>query len=141
MRLYVIRHAQVRIRPDLPASQWHLAPEGRAATEALAHRLPAGALRAIHHSPEPKAAETARLLAAAVGCGCRVAPALAEARLGGGYLPSAAFEGRVAAYLAGAAGRRTNLTSGHRRAWLGASGTWWRPIQGGTRRSSRMGGS
>jgi hypothetical protein len=37
VRLYLVCHAAVTVRPDQPASQWHLSPQGRVATEAFAH--------------------------------------------------------------------------------------------------------
>ena len=67
MRLYLVRHAAVTVRPDVPAEQWHLSPEGRAGAIALADDpcWPNAAL--VYTSPEPKAVATAQRIAARHG--------------------------------------------------------------------------
>ena len=89
MRLYLVRHAAVTVRPDLPGPQWHLSPEGRAAAGALAGEPYWAQLRALHTSPEPKAVATAQRLAARHGRPIRIEPDLREvenrAWVGEGY--------------------------------------------------------
>jgi broad specificity phosphatase PhoE len=63
--LLFVRHAQVVLRRDVPASTWELSDDGRAAAEELALRLPA-APRVVT-SPEPKALATAEPIARANG--------------------------------------------------------------------------
>ncbi len=36
MKLYLVRHAGVTVRPALPSALWHLSLEGRAAADVLA---------------------------------------------------------------------------------------------------------
>lgn len=67
MRLYLVRHAAVTVRPEQQPSQWRLSPEGRAATDALAGEPYWAGLRGLHTSPEPKAAATAQRIAARHG--------------------------------------------------------------------------
>jgi broad specificity phosphatase PhoE len=64
-RLYLVRHALVAPRADVPAPEWELTREGRAAAEELAARLPPVAR--VVSSPEPKAADTAAPIARASG--------------------------------------------------------------------------
>jgi broad specificity phosphatase PhoE len=60
--LHLVRHGRPVVRPDTPAAEWELDPEGYPAIEGLrrSSRLPEGA--AWYSSPEPKALETARRL-------------------------------------------------------------------------------
>jgi len=53
----LVRHAAVVVDPAVPASEWRLSDEGRAAARSLMLVGDAGAVT----SPEPKAAETAAL--------------------------------------------------------------------------------
>ena len=64
MRLHLVRHAAVTVRPNAPGPQWHLSPEGRAAAETLGEEPHWAELRGLHTSPEPKAVATAQRLAA-----------------------------------------------------------------------------
>jgi broad specificity phosphatase PhoE len=89
LRLYLVRHAAVTVRPDLPGRQWHLSPEGRAAAGALANEPYWAEVCALHTSPEPKAVATAQRLAAGYGRPIRIEPDLREvenrAWVGEGY--------------------------------------------------------
>ncbi len=78
MRLHLVRHAAVTVRPDRSASQWYLSPEGRAAAEALADEPRWANLRGLHTSPEPKAVATAQRIAARHGLPIRIEPDLRE---------------------------------------------------------------
>jgi len=88
VRLYLVRHAAVAVREDRPSSQWYLSPEGRAAAEALAGESYWAEVRAIHCSPEPKAAGTAQRIAAPHGLAVYSEPDLREVErpwVGEGY--------------------------------------------------------
>jgi broad specificity phosphatase PhoE len=67
LRLLLIRHAQPAIEPGLPAHQWRLSDEGRRQSARLAGRLAGYAPGLIVSSQEPKAIETAAILAEALG--------------------------------------------------------------------------
>lgn len=66
-RLLLIRHAAPLIQHDALAREWPLSAEGRLACEQLAHRLADYQITAIISSAEPKARETAAILAARLG--------------------------------------------------------------------------
>jgi broad specificity phosphatase PhoE len=57
VRLFLVRHAEVELREDVPPAEWRLTPAGEAAAARLAARLPLQARLAS--SPEPKALGTA----------------------------------------------------------------------------------
>ena len=78
MKLYLVRHAAATVRPELPSTQWHLSPEGRAAADALAEESFWPAVRGIDMSAEPKAAATAQRIAARHGLPICVEPELRE---------------------------------------------------------------
>ena len=78
VRLYLVRHAAVTVRPDLPPSQWHLSPEGRAAAKAMAEESCWAELAVIYASPEPKAVGTAQRIAARHGLTIRLEHDLRE---------------------------------------------------------------
>ena len=65
--LILVRHGRPVIDPDAPPTTWPLCPEGREAVARLAERIAAYAPAAVASSPEPKAAETAEIIAAALG--------------------------------------------------------------------------
>jgi broad specificity phosphatase PhoE len=67
VKLYVVRHAAVAVREEIPSSHWHLSPEGRAGADALGGEPYWSGLRALFASPEPKALATAQRLAAPHG--------------------------------------------------------------------------
>jgi broad specificity phosphatase PhoE len=60
--LVLVRHAMPELRPDVPAQDWLLGSEGRAAARALARVLPRQALTLT--SGEPKARQTAEEIVA-----------------------------------------------------------------------------
>jgi broad specificity phosphatase PhoE len=76
--LLLIRHSEPAIDPAAPASAWPLSPVGRARCQRLAEALRRHAPGHIAASREPKAAETARLAAAALGVDSSVAAGLEE---------------------------------------------------------------
>ncbi len=63
MRLHLIRHAAVVVRPEQPSKDWHLSPEGRTATEGLASDADWTTLARLYTSSEPKAIATAQRIA------------------------------------------------------------------------------
>ena len=65
--LILVRHGRPVIDPDTPPSTWRLCPEGRDGCEKLAERIVDLKPGAIVSSPEPKALETAQILAGRMG--------------------------------------------------------------------------
>jgi len=78
--LILVRHARPQIEPDVPPPQWRLSAEGRAAAEALAGKLAHLRPAAAVASTEPKAIETAEILARAFGLPVARDPAFDEHR-------------------------------------------------------------
>ena len=77
-RVILVKHAQPIPDPSKPAREWQLGPEG----VSQAHRL-AAALRAfsplrVVSSPEPKAVQTAGVVAAELGCDVTILDDLRE---------------------------------------------------------------
>jgi broad specificity phosphatase PhoE len=66
-RLILVKHALPTVLPGIPPARWVLSGEGRASCAALAERLRPYHPAQIAASDEPKASETAQLLAAALG--------------------------------------------------------------------------
>jgi broad specificity phosphatase PhoE len=64
VKLYLVRHSAVTLRPDVPSAQWHLSPEGRAGADSLADEPFWPEVRAVYASTEPKAEATAQRIAA-----------------------------------------------------------------------------
>ena len=101
-RLVLVRHAQVRLDPELPPQRWELTADGRADGERLARLDVFDGIAAVVTSPEPKARATAEPIAAAAGVELRVDPDLREAERGAAPVDDrAAFVARVDAWLGG----------------------------------------
>ena len=100
-RMHLIRHAQPVIEPDVPPERWRLAPEGQRDALRLADNLRRCAPTRIWSSREPKAMETARILAAALACPTATHDGLREVTFAAGFLTQAEFGERVASFLAG----------------------------------------
>ena len=66
-RLLLIRHSAPAVEPAVPAPEWRLNDDGRQRAAAFAERLRGYDLRFIASSREPKAAETAAILAERLG--------------------------------------------------------------------------
>lgn len=97
--LLLVRHSEPAIDPAAPASSWPLSAVGRARCARLAEALRPFAPGHIAASTEPKATETARLLAAALGVDSSTAAGLEEHhRETVPFLPD--FRARVAALFA-----------------------------------------
>jgi broad specificity phosphatase PhoE len=62
-QLILVKHSEPEIREDMPAHEWKLSEEGRQRTERLAGHLIQYHPEIIITSPEPKATETAEILA------------------------------------------------------------------------------
>lgn len=101
-RLVLVRHAQVDVRADVPATEWRLTREGRDAAAALARSPAFAGVRVVASSPEPKAHATALPIAARLGLPVRVDAALRESeRPELAILPREQHESLVARYLGG----------------------------------------
>jgi broad specificity phosphatase PhoE len=95
-RLLLIRHGPPLIRQDTPARGWPLSEDGRLACEDFAGRLAAYDVTAMISSAEPKARETAAILAARLGLTPGVDADLAEhARDNAPFLGRADFEAAI----------------------------------------------
>ena len=102
MRLYLVRHSGVTVRPERPGAEWHLSREGRAAADALANEQRWAELDALHTSPEPKATSTAQRIAARHGLPIRIERDLREVE-GRAWTEQAEYREQVRRYLAGEA--------------------------------------
>jgi broad specificity phosphatase PhoE len=101
-RLVLVRHAQVRLDPELPPRLWELTDEGLAAAQRLAVSPVFAGVEAVVTSPEPKARATAEPIAAAAGVELRIERDLREAERGAAPVDDrAAFAARVDAWLGG----------------------------------------
>lgn len=96
-RLVLVRHSNPGIEPDQPASTWRLDEVGRRRAALLAGRLHGFSPDVVWSSREPKAVETAEIVAAAFGVPVRTADGLEEHhRQGVPYFPTRdEFEGVV----------------------------------------------
>ena len=77
-RLVLVRHSMPEIERDRPASAWRLGDVGRQRSEQLASRLRDFSPDVVWSSREPKAAETAEIVAGALGVPVQVADGLEE---------------------------------------------------------------
>lgn len=84
--LILVRHGRPAIDPDKPSTTWPLCPDGREAVQALAGRIAAYSPVAVLSSPEPKARETAEIIAERLGLGVEI-----DARLHEHKRPNFAF--------------------------------------------------
>lgn len=99
--LILVKHALPEIDPAIPSRRWRLGPEGRRRCAALAGRLAPYAPAAIVSSREPKAAETAELVAGRLRLVSEMVEGLQENdRTGLGYLGDAEYEARFARFFA-----------------------------------------
>lgn len=102
-RLILVRHAQVDLRADVPAPQWELSAEGRAAALRLAEDPVFDGVRIVASSPGPKAVATAEPIAARLGLTVTVDRDLRESERPEPMpiLPDDEHRALVAAYLRG----------------------------------------
>ena len=96
-KLILVRHSEPTIEPSVPASQWRLSEVGRLRCYALAERLTHFQPHLIISSTEPKAHETAQIIAETLGVSCEVAEGLHEHdRSNVGLLTREEFQAKVA---------------------------------------------
>ena len=100
-KLILVRHSAPEIVSSVPAREWRLSTEGRRRCMKLAERLAAHAPSCFVASSEPKASETAELVAGVLGMTWSSAPGLHEhERSKVGYLGDAEFEATIARFFA-----------------------------------------
>ncbi len=99
--LILVKHAMPALEPGVPSREWRLSDVGRALCIPLAERLVAYDPVAIAASAEPKATETARIVADRLGVPLSVVAGLHENdRTGLGWLGAAALEATIARFFA-----------------------------------------
>jgi 2,3-bisphosphoglycerate-dependent phosphoglycerate mutase len=76
--LLLVRHSVPAADPSVPSEEWRLSDEGRALCEALAGQVGAYEPQRLISSPEPKALETAELIAPVLGLAVEVEDGLRE---------------------------------------------------------------
>ena len=97
--LILVKHALPEIIPALPANQWHLSEIGRAQCTVLADQLATYAPAALVPSSEPKALETAHLVAQRMHTSVQVVDGIQEHdRSNTPWLGPAEFDSAVAAF-------------------------------------------
>ena len=96
-RLVLVRHSKPEIEPDKPAAFWRLDEVGRRRCDLLADRLRCFTPDVVWSSREPKAVDTAEIVAAAFGVPVQTADGLEEHhRRGVPYFPTTGeFESAV----------------------------------------------
>ena len=95
-RLVLVKHSMPDVDPSRPASMWRLSNVGRHRAEVLATKLNSFSPEMIWSSPEPKAVETAGIVARAFDVPVRLADGLEEHhRDDVPYLPKRQFESAV----------------------------------------------
>jgi broad specificity phosphatase PhoE len=77
-KLILIKHAPPQVEPGVPSHEWKLSEAGRAKAASLAERLRPHAPAVVFTSDEPKAVETAAIVAAALNVKHEVAAGLHE---------------------------------------------------------------
>jgi broad specificity phosphatase PhoE len=100
-RLILVKHAWPDVDPGRPAAEWPLSARGRTDAAALAVQLAPYTPGRVVASAEPKARDTGRALADALGVPFAIRPGLHEhERRTTPYLPKAEFEAAVARFFA-----------------------------------------
>ncbi len=100
-QLILIKHAMPVIDPARSAPEWVLSEEGRAQSLRLAERLTPYNPEVIVSSDEPKAQETARIVAERLNLALQIAPGLHEHdRQGVPYVDKAQFHATVLNFFA-----------------------------------------
>jgi broad specificity phosphatase PhoE len=89
--LVLVKHSLPAIDRDVPAAHWHLSDEGEARCRPLAALLRAYEPSALVSSTEPKAAQTARLVAQGLDLAVELDPRLREQYRNIGWLNDWAF--------------------------------------------------
>jgi broad specificity phosphatase PhoE len=77
-KLLLIKHARPEVNPDVASEEWRLGAEGCEGARRLGERLGAYGLPRLYSSREPKAVETAKIVAAATALSVVEHPGLQE---------------------------------------------------------------
>ena len=94
--LILVRHSLPELRKDRPAREWKLSPEGRLRAQLLSERISSYPVDILFSSLEPKAVETAQIIAAACDVELHVVEGLQEHdRSNVPYLTGTEFESAV----------------------------------------------
>ena len=94
--LILVRHSLPEIQKDRPAREWKLSPDGRLRARLLSERIRSYPVDVLFSSVEPKAVETAQILAAACDVELHVVEGLQEHdRSNVPYLTRPEFESAV----------------------------------------------
>ena len=97
--LHLVRHAPVKMDPDVMASDWELASDGEASILAILDSVEASRLERIVTSQEVKAKQTGELLAAHLGLPLETRPGLEEHHRGqADFLNEAGFKAALASF-------------------------------------------
>ena len=100
-KLFLIKHSMPVLDPNVPAAEWHLGERGRALSELLANKLAAYSLAVIVSSVEPKAIETAQIVANRLGKPYEISAGLHEHdRRNVPFMPMEQLEAKVAQFFA-----------------------------------------
>lgn len=78
MMLFLVRHANTRLDPTVAANQWQLSQTGIIRAQNLARHLEGSEIQVVVSSKEPKAIQTAQILADQLGCPVELAEGLHE---------------------------------------------------------------
>lgn len=76
--LILVRHSLPEIQKERPAREWKLSPDGRLRAKLLSERIRSYPVEVVFSSVEPKAVETAQILAAACDVGLHLVEDLRE---------------------------------------------------------------
>ena len=94
--MLLVRHSLPAPDPSVPSEEWRLSEEGRALCEPLAIQVGAHEPRRLLSSPEPKALETAELIAPVLGLELEIEDGLREtARRTVGWLEQNVLHERI----------------------------------------------
>jgi broad specificity phosphatase PhoE len=100
-KLVLIKHSLPEVRPEHPPSRWRLSPEGSRLALGLAQELRPLGLARLFASREPKASQTAALVAERLGIPWEPLDGLEEHhRDHEPFLPEAGFQEKVAGFFA-----------------------------------------
>src|SRR5262245_31188386 len=111
--LYLVRHAEVLLRGDLPMTSWQLSPTGEQQARDLARSPAWSGLALVASSPEAKAIATAQPIADAAALDLRVEPDLHEVDRGATPLVSRSeYDALVEAHFASPAESVSGWESG-----------------------------
>jgi broad specificity phosphatase PhoE len=95
-KLILVKHAAPQIAPDVPSPRWVLSAEGRRRCDWLASQLREQGVRRLYSSLEPKALETAALVAVQLGLAVRPRQDLHENdRMGLGFVSADEMRRRI----------------------------------------------